>query len=157
MDAGQTTPGMRFPPPVAFIVGLAIGFLLQHRFPVALAAPGSPLPRLLGSLLALAAGALALWALLTFRRAHTSVRPDRPSTTLVTHGPFRLTRNPMYLSLSLLHAGIALLANALWPGLMLLPALFAIRYCVIAREERYLLARFGPDYQAYLRTVRRWF
>lgn len=63
----------------------------------------------------------------------------------------------MYVSLSLVHAGIALLANALWPLLLLLPALLVIRYFVIAREERYLLSRFGPEYQAYLNSVRRWF
>lgn len=145
----------RFPPPLAFIAALGLGFLLQQRFPVPL---GTGLvSRLLGALLALASGALALWAFRTFHRARTTIRPDRPSATLVTDGPFRLTRNPMYLSLSLLQAGLALLAGALWPLLLLAPALLAIRYHVIAREERYLAARFGAPYEAYCRAVRRWF
>jgi protein-S-isoprenylcysteine O-methyltransferase Ste14 len=85
------------------------------------------------------------------------VRPDRSASALLTGGPFRFTRNPLYLSLALLHTGLALLANALWPALMLVPVLLLIRYHVIAREERHLLARFGPDYQAYRQAVRRWF
>jgi protein-S-isoprenylcysteine O-methyltransferase Ste14 len=75
----------------------------------------------------------------------------------MTQGPFRFTRNPLYLSLALLQVGLALLANALWPALMLLPVLLLIRLHVIAREERHLLGLFGSDYQAYCRTVRRWF
>ncbi|WP_257311236.1 methyltransferase family protein [Geothrix fuzhouensis] len=157
MDADRTGPGVRLPPPLVFISGLGLGFLLQSRFLLPFAAPGNPLPRLLGGVLVLGSGALALWGFLTFRRARTTVRPDRPASALLTAGPFHFTRNPLYLSLSLLHAGVALLANALWPALMLLPVLLVIRFHVIAREERHLAARFGADYQAYLRTVRRWF
>ena len=152
-----STPEMRFPPPVAFGAGLALGFLLQHFIPVALVAGShAPLLELLGSISIALGVTLAASALLTFRRAHTTVRPDRPNTALVTHGPFRFTRNPMYVSLSSVHAGISLVANALWPLLLLLPALLVIRTFVISREERYLLSRFGSEYQAYLGSVRRW-
>jgi protein-S-isoprenylcysteine O-methyltransferase Ste14 len=153
-DAG---PGVRLPPPLVFLAGLGLGFLLQRVAPLPFAAQGNPLPRWVGGLLALGSAALALWAFRTFHHAHTTVRPDRSASALLTHGPFRFTRNPLYLSLSLLQAGLALLANALWPALMLLPVLLLIRWHVIAREERHLLARFGPDYQAYRNTVRRWF
>lgn len=145
------------PPPAVFLAGLGLGFLLQRRFPLPFAAPGNPLPRLLGAMLILGSGALALWGFRTFRHARTTVRPDRPASALLTSGPFRLSRNPLYLSLSLLQAGMALLADALWPALMLLPVLLVIRFHVIAREERHLAARFGADYQAYCRAVRRWF
>ena len=157
MEAGREGPGVRLPPPVVFAAGLGLGFLLQRTFPLAFAAPGNPLPRWLGALLALGSGALALWGFLTFRRFHTTVRPDRPASALMVEGPFRFTRNPLYLSLALLQAGLALLANALWPALMLLPALLVIRVHVIAREERHLAARFGAEYEAYRRAVRRWF
>src|SRR5512133_1987731 len=153
-DAG---PGVRLPPPLVFLAGLGLGFLLQRVAPLTFAAQGQPLPRWLGGLLALGSAALALWAFRTFHRAHTTVRPDRSASTLLTGGPFRFTRNPLYLSLSLLHAGLAFLANALWPALMLVPVLLLIRYHVIAREERHLLGLFGADYQAYCRRVRRWF
>ncbi|WP_257306683.1 methyltransferase family protein [Geothrix campi] len=150
-------PGVRLPPPLVFLAGLGLGFLLQHAAPLTFAAQGQPLPRWLGGLLALSSAALALWAFRTFHRAHTTVRPDRAASTLMTQGPFRFTRNPLYLSLALLQAGLALLANALWPALMLLPVLLVIRLHVIAREERHLLGLFGSEYQAYCRTVRRWF
>jgi len=156
MDAGQAGPGVRLPPPVVFLAGLTIGFLLHRRYPLAIA-PAGLLPGLLGGLVVLLAGMLALWAFRTFHRAHTTVRPDRAASTLMTQGPFRFTRNPLYLSLALLQAGLALLANALWPVLMLLPVLLVIRLHVIAREERHLRGLFGADYQAYCRTVRRWF
>ena len=156
MDPAQTGPGVRIPPPVVFLAGLGLGFLLQRGSPVPLL-PWGFLSRPLGALLALASAGLALWAFATFRRAHTTVRPDRPASALLTRGPFRLTRNPLYLSLALLHGGLALWTNALWPALMLLPVLLVIRVHVIAREERHLLARFGGDYEAYCRTVRRWF
>jgi protein-S-isoprenylcysteine O-methyltransferase Ste14 len=157
IGADQAGPGVRLPPPVVFLAGFGLGFLLQRAFPLAFAAPGNPLPRWLGGFFALGSAALALGAFLTFHRAHTTVRPDRSASALITQGPFRFTRNPLYLSLTLLQAGLALLANALWPGLMLLAVLLVIRYYVIAREERYLLARFGTDYQAYRQAVRRWF
>ena len=157
MDADRAGPGVRLPPPLVFLAGLGLGFLLQRRFPLPFAAPGNLLPRLLGAVFVLGSGALALWGFLTFRRARTTVRPDRPASALLTAGPFHFTRNPLYLSLSLLHAGVALLVNALWPALMLLPVLLVIRFHVIAREERHLAARFGAEYETYLRTVRRWF
>ena len=102
----QAPPGMRFPPPVAYGTGLALGFLLQHFAPLTLVEPSRlPILRLLGSGFILTGAGLAASALITFRLAHTTVRPDRPATDLVRHGPFRLSRNPMYVSLALVHAG----------------------------------------------------
>jgi len=157
MEAGQEGPGVRLPPPLVFAAGLGLGFLLQRAFPLSFTAAGNPLPRWLGALLTLGSAALALWAFLTFRRFHTTVRPDRPASALMVEGPFQYTRNPLYLSLSLLYTGIVLLTNAPWPALLLLPVLLVIRFHVIAREERHLAARFGTEYEAYRRAVRRWF
>jgi protein-S-isoprenylcysteine O-methyltransferase Ste14 len=158
MNAKQEeNPGVRIPPPVIFGAGLIPGFLLQRFFPVEiLGDTRGNLPQLLGGVAIILSLSLAVPALLMFYHARTSVRPDRPNDALVTHGIFRLSRNPMYVSLSLAYAGFALSANALWPLLFLLPVLFIIRYFVIAREERYLLSRFGPEYEAYLHSVRRW-
>jgi protein-S-isoprenylcysteine O-methyltransferase Ste14 len=159
MVSSARCPGaMRFPPPVAFLAGLAAGFSLQYFYPAQLvSAPNATYAKLLGILLlgfGVGLSALAIW---TFRRASTTVRPDRASTALVTSGPFRFTRNPMYLGLSLIHAAVSFMANALWPLVFLLPVVAFIRYYVIAREERHLLSRFGGEYHAYLRSVRRWF
>ena len=89
-------------------------------------------------------------------RAGTNIRPDLPTTALVTEGPFRFTRNPLYLGLTLMYAGIALLIPGTWPLLLLVPVLLVMRWGVIAREERYLERKFGEPYRAYLGRVRRW-
>jgi protein-S-isoprenylcysteine O-methyltransferase Ste14 len=91
-----------------------------------------------------------------FWHARTTVLPHRTTTALVTSGPFRLTRNPLYLSLGLLMAGAAFAMNSLAMLTMLAPWAVVMRYGVIAREERYLEGKFGEDYRAYCQRVRRW-
>jgi len=90
------------------------------------------------------------------RRAGTNVRPDQPATAIVVDGPFRFTRNPLYLGLTGLYAGVALLVDALWPLLLLVPLLVIVKWGVIHREERYLEAKFGETYRLYKARVRRW-
>ena len=90
------------------------------------------------------------------RRAGTNVDPREPSTAIVTDGPYRFTRNPLYLSMALIYAGIACRANAL-PAAMLLPGVLAVvQKGVIEREERYLERKFGGEYIRYKGRVRRW-
>lgn len=81
----------------------------------------------------------------------------RPTTALALGGPYRFTRNPMYLGLASLHLGAALLFDSFWVILTLPPVLWVVRRAVIDREERYLEARFGGAYLDYKRRVRRWF
>jgi protein-S-isoprenylcysteine O-methyltransferase Ste14 len=139
------------------VVALAAGFVLQYFFPVMLMrGAGVSALKALAILLLLAGMGLAASAVLTFRHAGTPVRPDRDSQVLVRSGPFRFSRNPMYLSLSLIYAGLSFFFNAVWPLLFLIPAIAVIRYYVIGAEEAYLLARFGAEYESYLRSVRRW-
>jgi protein-S-isoprenylcysteine O-methyltransferase Ste14 len=85
------------------------------------------------------------------RRAGTNIRPDQPTLALVTDGAFRFSRNPLYLAATGLYVGVALLVDALWPLVLLIPML-----AVVAREERYLEAKFGDAYRAYKARVRRW-
>jgi len=92
----------------------------------------------------------------TIEKAGTPIRTDRPVPRLVTDGPFRYTRNPGYLGLTMLYAGIAVLRNALWAILLLLLVLYVIQRQVIGREERYLERTFGEEYLAYKAQVRRW-
>jgi len=80
----------------------------------------------------------------------------KPTTALVTEGPFRYSRNPIYLALTLLYVGVALLINALWILLLVVPAVLVLRYGVIAREEAYLTRKFGEAYRQYMAQVRRW-
>ena len=157
LDQGETA-GIPFPPPLAFLSGLAAGFGLHHFIPLPVLRTGRGIEGLTwaGTALVLLGATLAASAFYFFRLAKTSPFPERPSTSLIEAGPFRVTRNPLYLSMSLIHAGVALFANALWPLLFLVPALAVIRYLVITREERYLLRRFGTEYGNYCRRVPRW-
>jgi protein-S-isoprenylcysteine O-methyltransferase Ste14 len=154
-DAGRRdVPGVIAPPPLVYIAGLAIGFALEALL------PSASLPQVLtwslGGTLLLAGLALAVSFVAAFRRARTPVDPGKPSTTIVTTGPYRLTRNPGYLSLALSYAGIAILAGALWAFIPLVPVLLIIDRGVIHREERYLEARFGEEYLRYKVRTRRW-
>ena len=91
-----------------------------------------------------------------FARKGTAVEPWKPTTAIVTTGPYRLTRNPAYVGMALVYAGVALMSDALWV-LAPLPIVIAIvDRGVIAREERYLERKFGPEYVDYKTRVRRW-
>ncbi|MFN8495172.1 MAG: isoprenylcysteine carboxylmethyltransferase family protein [Caldilineaceae bacterium] len=142
------------PPPLVYAVGLLISFLLQWRLPIKFRFPKAAREISFG-LMGLSF-LLGFSALLTLRRARTTVLPHKPTTTIVAAGPFRYTRNPIYLSFNLLYIGIALLANLLWAFLLLPLVLVIMNWGVIAREERYLAHKFGEEYQQYLVRVRRW-
>ena len=96
------------------------------------------------------------WAMFTFARARTAILPQKAASRLVDHGPYRLTRNPMYTGLSLLYLGLMLVMNWVW-ALFIFPFVIGLLYrFVISKEERYLLAEFGEEYREYCRRVRRW-
>lgn len=130
------------------LAGLALGRLLPLELPGAL--------RLSGWLLIGAGLALMLWAAVTMRRARTTVMPGRRPDALVTHGPFRFSRNPIYLGDLLLLAGLMLAADAL-AGLMLLPGfIYLLQARFIQREEQTILAAYGAEFENYRARVRRW-
>ena len=141
-------------PPFVYMCAIALGLLLHFAWPVRLAPGAVSLP--LGGTAVLVAVALFLYAVRTFRTAGTPVPGNRPTTTIVRTGPYRWTRNPIYLSFSLFHLGVALLVNSLWLFVTLIPAVAVMSFVVIPREERYLGTRFQSDYLAYKASVRRW-
>jgi protein-S-isoprenylcysteine O-methyltransferase Ste14 len=148
-----TTSGVVAPPPLIFGVGLALGLGLHARFPARLVDGPS---RAVGGLLVAMGSGLIAWAIATLRRAGTDPRPDRPTAALVTRGPYRLTRNPIYVGFTGVYCGLLVLVGTPWPALFLLPILSVMRHGVISREERYLARRFGEAYSAYAAQVRRW-
>ena len=91
-----------------------------------------------------------------FRRARTSFDVRKPSTSLITTGPFRFSRNPIYLAMTLLQLGIGIAVDGVWILAALVRALVAMHYGVIVREERYLERKFGDAYRGYKTSVRRW-
>ena len=157
MSEADESAGIRFPPPAIYLGWLLAGFLAQRASPVAIVDARFLLEiRVLGTALLLGGILLGLSGVMLFRLAGTTPNPARPATALVRRGPYRLTRNPMYVGLALAQAGIALVFNALWPLASLLPVLVLMRWLVIAREERYLSRKFGKEYEEYRRRVRRW-
>jgi protein-S-isoprenylcysteine O-methyltransferase Ste14 len=157
IDERPTTPGVHCPPPFVFVSAFLIGMGLD-RWGVELRfGPGGRPALLLAGWLPGALGlGVMLWAMLTFRRARTSLLPFRPATAMVTSGPYRFSRNPMYLGLTLLYVGLSFLTRMAWPLVMLPFALWALTALVIRREEWYLAAEFGPAYADYRKRVRRW-
>ena len=154
MTATEDTSGVRFPPPLIYIAGFVIGYLLDRAVPLRLTS--RPLGEPLGWALAAVGVALMGSAVMTFRRAGTSLNPAKPTTRVVVHGPYRLTRNPMYVGWVILYLGCVLLTNTVWPLASLPVVLVLISRAVIAKEERYLEAKFGDAYRAYKARVRRW-
>jgi protein-S-isoprenylcysteine O-methyltransferase Ste14 len=96
------------------------------------------------------------WANFTMRRAGTNVIPSQPALAIVSNGPFRFTRNPIYLANAAIYLALALIFNTLWPFLLFVPMLLVLQWGIIRREERYLEAKFGEPYLAYKARVRRW-
>jgi protein-S-isoprenylcysteine O-methyltransferase Ste14 len=149
----DSTAGVVAPPPLIFALGWGLGLVLHASFPARLVA--GPL-RLLGGLLAAAGVSLIAWAVVALRAAGTDPRPERPTTALVTEGPYRHTRNPIYLGMVSIYAGLVLVVGTPWPALFLPTVLAVVRQGVIAREERYLSGRFGDAFTGYMARVRRW-
>ena len=150
---GISTPGVVAPPPLIFALGLALGLAVHVRFPARLIAGPT---RLIGGVLTAAGAGLIVWAIGTMRAAGTDPRPDRPTSALVTAGPYRHTRNPIYLGMASIYAGVLFVVGTPWPMLFLPAVLAVIRQGVIAREERYLAGRFGDSFSDYAARVRRW-
>jgi len=150
-------PNIRFPPPLIFAVGWLLGWWLNRRliFEIDGAGPGG-VQTGLGLLLGAVGLGLMFWGMITFVMARTPVIPHRSARALVRHGPYRATRNPMYLGLTSLYVGLALVANAAWPLIVLPVVLIVMTTYVIRREEAHLDRAFGADYHAYRRQVRRW-
>jgi protein-S-isoprenylcysteine O-methyltransferase Ste14 len=148
------TAGVVAPPPLLFFVAILAGLALHLLFRLALLPPRLAIA--LGAPIVVGSLVLGIWAMREFRRAGTPVPVSEPSTALVTAGPYRFSRNPIYLALSLLHLGIAIWANSAWLLLALAAVLVVMTHGVIAREERYLERKFGKPYLDYKAAVRRW-
>ena len=142
-------------PPLVYLGSILLGVVLHIAWPVPLVQHAVATP--IGVGVVVAAIALFVAALRTFRAAGTPVPGNRPTTTIVRTGPYRFSRNPIYLAFSVFQLGIALWVGSLWLVVTLVPALALMSFVVIPREERYLAARFPSEYLAYKASVRRWF
>lgn len=152
-----TSPGVRFPPPTLFVASFLTGLALDRW---AMRLRLDELNRsvlVIGGWLLVASGLLILlWALLTFTRARTGIMPSQPARAIVASGPYRFSRNPMYIAMSATYIGLSLLMSMVWPLVLLPLALASLYALVIRREERYLGDAFRDEYAAYRARVRRW-
>jgi protein-S-isoprenylcysteine O-methyltransferase Ste14 len=157
VDPGDQ-PGVLARPPRLYLAFLAGGVVLDLLWPTSLRPDGVPAVAWYGGAAALTASGVGLMAaaVRAFGRADTPVETYRPTAALVGDGVFRRSRNPMYVALTLMYLGVAVAANNLWLVGLLPPLLALMRYGVVAREERYLEAKFGERYRAYRSRVRRW-
>ena len=141
-------------PPLVYVPFLAMGIVLDFLFPLPLLP--NRVQYLVGFAVMAVSGLIIPFVLLEFRKARTDFNPRKPTTAIITTGPFRFSRNPSYVGLTLLCVGIGIAADSIWILGLLIPAIVVMHYGVIAREERYLGNKFGEEYLRYKRSVRRW-
>lgn len=150
----KDSPGVIAPPPLLVLGALVLTLGLDFTWPASLFEPAAQV--IVGGALLLTGFALAGLCVARFRGAGTNVPTYRPTTALVTGGPYRFSRNPIYIGLLLAYAGLGVLIDSVWVLAGLVPLFGILNLGVVAREEAYLEAKFGDAYRAYKARVRRW-
>ena len=148
---------LRIPVPWVFIIAYLIGIALQYIFPLNIYSHVSIYPlKIIGGLLLILGAIIAAWSLIIFRRARTTTTPGENSKEIITYGPYRLSRNPMYISIIIFYIGEAFLLLHSWPLFTLVLMLLYINYVVIPLEEETLRKDFKDKYESYCKLTRRW-
>lgn len=153
-SGGDDQAGVAFHPPLLLLLFIVSGFVGRWLYPAAFLPAVWALP--IGLPLVVASLTLFVWAVVTMRRGGASIPTNEPTDAIVERGPFRFSRNPIYLSMAALLAGIGFWANSLWFLVLAALAVALLTQGVIVREERYLERKFGELYLTYKRGVRRW-
>jgi protein-S-isoprenylcysteine O-methyltransferase Ste14 len=146
---------VRIPPPVLPVVAVLLGVALDWVWDLGFSG-GSSLSIALGAAATCGGVAILLSAFSVFRRIHQHPDPRKPTPAITRDGPYRFTRNPMYLAIALLQLGVGLVLDNAWILLLLVPVLLIIHYDAILPEERYLEQKFGEEYTRFKSSVRRW-
>jgi protein-S-isoprenylcysteine O-methyltransferase Ste14 len=151
----NNNPGVIAFPPLIWLVNVVISVLI-HFFVVRIPIMNYGACLVCGIVLMVLAPTLALSAVVTMKKGGTNVNPAEPALTIVRGGPYRFTRNPMYLALCLLQAALGFFLNDWIALLFVVPLALILHYGVVLREERYLTTKFGAPYLELKREVRRW-
>jgi protein-S-isoprenylcysteine O-methyltransferase Ste14 len=158
MPASNDAAAVRVFPPAVPLITIVLGIALQHLVPIDIGfAPGGSarywvgVPIVVGSILG-----LGLWSVLLVRGSGQSENPWKPTTEIIERGPFRVSRNPMYLQMVLVCVGFSIILWNVWVLLFTPLCAWSLQRLVIAPEEAYLEGKFGDTYLAYKRRVRRW-
>ena len=141
-------------PGVLYALAFVVAYGLNLVWPLAFAP--APLARWVGVALGIGGAILILWGVASMRGASTNIYPSLPATALVVKGPFRFTRNPLYVALAILYFGLTFEFNMAWGLVVFVPLALVMHYGVILREERYLERKFGEPYREYRARVRRY-
>ena len=155
MDDMADTAQVIVRPPLAWGLAVIAGLALDWLVPLPFLAADLP-AGWIGAIVFVVSLALFGWAIVTITKAGSTVPTNLPTTTIVESGPYRFTRNPIYLGMFVGLIGLAIAFNDLWLLVMLVPFALVIRYGVVAREEAYLERKFGDVYRGYRSRVRRW-
>ena len=143
-----------FHPPLLLAASLGLGFLLRWLAPLPVLR--STASAMIGAAVVALAFGLFFWAAGTMLRGRASIPTNTPTNAIVAGGPFRFSRNPIYLAMILLHIGVGTWTNSLWFFVLAAIAVALLTWGVIVREERYLERKFGDEYLSYASRVRRW-
>lgn len=149
-----TRPQVKFPPPVFYLVMILLGYGLNQIVPLQWQAGFYSL--WIGIFLIAFGLTVVAWASIEFRRHQTTILPHKASRRIIQKGPFRLSRNPIYVAFTLIQIGVGIATGILWILLLVLPTLWVMTKFVIEREEAFLKHAFGEEYISYLAKVRRW-
>lgn len=141
-------------PPMLYGSTLVLGLLLSYLFPTPLLR--APLVLSLGAILTIIGVSTLLLAFRGMIQHQTTIHPNGATTAIVSTGIYRYSRNPMYLSLTLIYVAVSVMANAWWGLLLLVPLLMVVQRGIVEREEQYLIRKFGDEYRRYQTQVRRW-
>ena len=141
-------------PPFFFIIQLFVGVIVEYFVPTSLL-PTVP-SIIIGLLFSWASLPFIILSLKSFYKAKTTFDARKTTTTLVTTGIYKISRNPAYLSLVLFYIGLSFLINSIWILILVIPAIYSVQKFCIEREEKYLEGKFGSQYLEYKKQVRRW-
>jgi protein-S-isoprenylcysteine O-methyltransferase Ste14 len=147
-------PDVKIIPPLVYLAGIVVGLLVSVWMPITVIQ--NPTAWIIGGFFIVCGAVLAGSAILKFKGVGTTVRPDRAASSLVIAGPYKITRNPMYLGLALVYLGIAVADQSVWALILFPVVLIIIQHWAIEPEEAFLERRFGTDYSRYRANVRRW-
>ena len=156
MDETRDAAAVRVFPPAVPLLTILLGLGLDRLWPLPLGVPPPARYWIGGAIVVAAILGLGLQSVILLRRSGQSENPWKPTTEIVNRGPYRFTRNPMYLQMVLGCIGFAILLANVWILLLTPVCAWALQQLAILPEESYLERKFGADYLAYKRRVRRW-
>lgn len=155
VDSGKRGANVRFPPPLVYLAFILLGVVIRYAMPLPDPADGF-IMRAAGIAITLAGLWLIVEAWKLFKRTGQDPAPWTPSPEMVLSGPYRFTRNPMYVGMTCIQVGLGLALNNLWISLFAALSLLVVHFIAVVPEEKYLTEEFGESYTGYLIKVRRY-